>query len=128
MMVRSPGIHSDRTEENSYERSTWRCAMRSNSRRLTQCLVMAVLFVPTLHTAVHADYQVVDVSDGGTIKGVVIWKGEIPRIPPLVVKADMDTCGETAPSPVLKVDPKSKGVPSTLIYLEQVEKGKAPAD
>jgi hypothetical protein len=102
--------------------------MRSSSYRLARCLMMGVLFVPTLHTTVRADYQVVDVSDGGTIKGVVIWKGEVPMIPPLVVKADMDTCGETVPSPVLKVDPKSKGVPSTLIYLEQVEKGKAPAD
>jgi hypothetical protein len=102
--------------------------MRLNSWRLTLCLMMAVLFVPAMHTAVHADYQVVEVSDGGTIKGVVNWKGEIPTIPPLLVKADMDTCGETVPSPVLKVDPKSKGVRNTLVYLEQVEKGKAPAD
>lgn len=100
--------------------------MRSTSRRLTLCLIMAVLFVPTLHTAVHADYQVVDVSDGGTIKGVVIWKGKIPVIPPLAVKADLDTCGETAPSPVLKIDSKSKGLQNVLVYLEQVEKGKAP--
>src|SRR4029077_13631200 len=71
-------------------------------------------------------YQVIDVSNGGTIKGVAIWKGKIPTIPPLAVKADLDTCGETVPSPVLMVDPKSKGLQNVLVYLEQVEKGKAP--
>jgi Polysaccharide lyase family 4, domain II len=72
------------------------------------------------------EYQVTDVSNGGTIKGVATWKGKIPVIPPLPVKADLDTCGETAPSPVLMVDPKSKGLQNVLVYLEQVEKGKAP--
>ena len=37
-------------------------------------------------------------------------------------------CGETAPSPALEVDSKSKGVRFVLGYLEQVENGKAPAD
>ena len=31
-------------------------------------------------------------------------------------------------SPTLEVDPKSKGVRFVLVYLEQVEKGKALAD
>ncbi|OAI45620.1 hypothetical protein AYO43_07905 [Nitrospira sp. SCGC AG-212-E16] len=74
------------------------------------------------------EYQVTDVSNGGTIKGVATWKGKIPVIPPLSVKADLDTCGETVPSPVLKVDPKSKGLQHVLVYLEQVDKGKAPED
>lgn len=37
-------------------------------------------------------------------------------------------CGETAPSPTLGVDPKSKGVRFVLGYLQQVENGKALAD
>ena len=37
-------------------------------------------------------------------------------------------CGETAPSPALEVDSKSKGVRFVLVYFEQLEKGKAPAD
>ena len=42
------------------------------------------------------------------------------------VKADLDTYGETVPSPVLKVDPKSKGLQNVLVCLEQVEKAIAP--
>ena len=42
------------------------------------------------------------------------------------VKADLDTYGETVPSPVLKVDPKSKGLQNVLVCLEQVEKANAP--
>jgi hypothetical protein len=86
-----------------------------------------LLAVPLLGTAL-AEYQVVDVSNGGTIKGVAIWKGAIPKIPPLPVKADLDTCGETVPSPVLQVNPKNSGLRHVLVYLEQVEQGKAPAD
>jgi len=98
------------------------------TRLLRFLLIVSTTFgVPLLGTAL-AEYQVIDVSNGGTIKGVAIWKGAVPKIPPLAVKADVDTCGETVPSPVLKVDPKSKGLQNVLVYLEQIEQGKAPAE
>jgi polysaccharide lyase family 4-like protein len=98
------------------------------TRPLRFLLIVSTMFaVPLLGTAV-AEYEVIDVSNGGTIKGVAIWKGAVPKIPLLAVKADLDTCGETAPSPVLKVDPKTRGLQNVLVYLEQVEKGKAPED
>ena len=89
-------------------------------------LAISLLVWACVSGTAFADYEIVDVTNGGTIKGVAIWKGKIPTIPPLAVKADLDTCGETVPSPVLKVDPKSKGLQNVLVYLEQVEKGKAP--
>ncbi len=76
--------------------------------------------------AAWAEYQVVDVPDGGTIKGAAIWKGDIPKVPPLKVFADMDTCGEKVESPVLQINPKTKGLRNVIVYLEKVEKGKAP--
>ncbi len=88
-------------------------------------LAISLLVLAGGSEAAFAEYEVINVSNGGTIKGVATWEGEIPTIPPLPVKADLDTCGETAPSPVLKVDPKSKGLQHVLVYLEQVEKGKA---
>jgi hypothetical protein len=91
-------------------------------------LTISLLVLASVSGNAFADYQIVSVTDGGTIKGVAIWKGKVPMIPPLDVKADMDTCGETVPSPVLKVDPKSKGLQNVLVYLEQVEKGKAPEE
>lgn len=106
------GMTSDRREER------W---------RRVATFLGAMILISTAHLA-QAGYEVVDVKDGGTIKGTIIWKGPIPQIPPLTVMADPDTCGETVPSPALQVDPKSKGVRFALVYLEQIEKGKAPAD
>lgn len=84
------------------------------------CLALCVEVSP-----VFAVYELIEVTDGGTIKGQAIWKGDIPKIPPLKVFADIDTCGTQVPSPVLQIDPATKGVHEVLIYLERVEKGKA---
>ena len=73
-------------------------------------------------------YQVIDVTNGGTIKGVATWKGEIPDLPPVEIQIDTDVCGEEMPSQALQVNPKNNGVRHVLVYLERVEKGKAPAD
>ena len=73
-------------------------------------------------------YQVIDVTNGGTITGVALWKGEIPELPPIEIEADKSVCGKEASSRALRVNSKNNGVPYVLVYLEQVEKGKAPAD
>lgn len=72
----------------------------------------------------NAEYAVIDVSDGGTIKGQAIWKGAIPDVPPLKVFADLDTCGTEVPSPALRIDPATNGLQDVLVYLERVERGK----
>ena len=82
----------------------------------------SALLVPVSDS--HAEYEVIDVSDGGTIKGQAIWKGAIPDVPPLKVFADLDTCGTQVPSPVLRIDPATNGVQDVLVYLERVERGK----
>ena len=71
-----------------------------------------------------ADYHVIEVSDGGTIKGQALWKGAIPKVPPLRVFADLDACGTQVPSPVLRIDPATNGIQDVLVYLERVERGK----
>jgi hypothetical protein len=96
---------------------------------LVFCSVLGTcLFLGPSQSVFAEEYQVIDVTDGGTIKGVAAWKGEIPRIPPITLNTDPDVCGVTAPSPVLQVDPKTKGVRFVLVYLENVGKGKAPAE
>lgn len=57
-----------------------------------------------------ADYEVIDVTDGGTIKGQAVWKGAIPKVPPLKVFADLDRCGTEVPSPALRIDPATNGI------------------
>lgn len=99
--------------------------VRRNTRGIAWT-VMSILLGMTWPGSVFADYEVIEVSDGGTITGTAIWKGETPTVPPLKVFADMDVCGDTAESPVLQIDPKTKGLRFVLVYLEKVEKGKAP--
>jgi hypothetical protein len=73
-------------------------------------------------------YQVIDVKDGGTITGVAVWQGEVPKLQPIENEANTNVCGQEVASQALQVNSKNKGVPYVLVYLEQVEKGKAPAD
>lgn len=99
--------------------------VRRNTREIAW-IVLSILLGMTWSGSVFADYEVIDVHDGGVIKGMAIWKGDMPTVPPLKVFADMDVCGDTAESPVLQIDPKTKGLRFVLVYLEKVEKGKAP--
>ncbi|MEO5863445.1 MAG: carboxypeptidase regulatory-like domain-containing protein [Nitrospiraceae bacterium] len=73
-------------------------------------------------------YQVIDVTDGGTIFGVARWNGDLPELQPIEIEADTGVCGEEAKSQALLVNSKNSGVSHVLVYLEQVKKGKAPAD
>ncbi len=96
---------------------------RRHSRYRLLCALCLAVFADV--SLGFADYEVIDVTDGGTIKGQAIWKGAIPKIPPLKVFADLDRCGTQVPSPVLRIDPATNGIQHVLIYLERVERGKA---
>ena len=50
-------------------------------------------------TSGYAEYEIIDVSDGDTVNGQAVWTGSIPKLPPLKVFADPDTCGTHVPSP-----------------------------
>lgn len=92
--------------------------------------LLAIGLAVTLATAglALAEYEVIEVKDGGTVKGTATWKGDLPKMPPLKVFADMDFCGEMIETDVLQIDPASKGVKNVLVYLENIDKGKAPAE
>lgn len=94
---------------------------------LISCLVSA-LAMRVAGIASGETYQVIDVRDSGAIKGDASWKGEIPDLPPFGDIVHPEVCGETQPSPALQVDPKSRSVQWVLVYLERVEKGKAPEE
>jgi hypothetical protein len=73
-----------------------------------------------------AEYKVIDVKNGGAIKGAATWKGDVPKLEPLTVNADTGVCGKSTPSQAVVVDPASKGVRFVLVYLEKIDEGKAP--
>jgi len=99
--------------------------------RLTQLILLssafAVAVIGVSGPVLAEPYKVTEVKDGGTIKGVATWNGDVPPLQKIRGTTDMDTCGDVVPSPALQVNPQNKGVRSVLVYLERVEQGKAPA-
>jgi hypothetical protein len=78
--------------------------------------------------AAQSAYQVINVSDGGTISGTVKWTGPLPKIVPMPINKDPQVC-----------DPQSQkmrdlerltvatngGVANTVVFLKNVTQGKA---
>ncbi|MFQ5715669.1 MAG: hypothetical protein ACE5GQ_01050 [Nitrospinales bacterium] len=75
--------------------------------------------------AKKAKYKEIKVDNGGTIKGVAKWKGEIPKLPPIRVFKHMDKCGQEVLNPALMVDPNNKGVKHVAVYIKEIAEGKA---
>jgi hypothetical protein len=73
-------------------------------------------------------YEVVTVSDGGTVSGVVKWSGERPKTLTLPVTKDSTVCDpEKAGAKELErleIGPEG-GVANTVVFLHSVTKGKA---
>lgn len=70
-------------------------------------------------------YKEGEVANGGTIKGVAKWKGDIPKLPPIRAFKHMDVCGQEVMNPALMVEPNNKGVKHVAVYLKEVAEGKA---
>jgi hypothetical protein len=91
-------------------------------RRFPVSLV-AALFAAALAPAVAAAYEVVTVSDGGTIKGKVVYQGTVPMKKVIPTK-DRATCGEVREEPEIVVG-ADKGVKGAVVWLKGIERGKA---
>src|ERR1700722_6639020 len=71
-----------------------------------------------------AAYEVVAVTNGGTIDGVVTLSGTAPAEAPIKVTKNQDYCGQTIPDPAYTVD-AGGGVANVIVYLKDITKGKA---
>ena len=70
-----------------------------------------------------AEYQVAAVSDGGVIKGKVVFKGTVPLKTVLPTK-DKDTCGGPRKDPLVVVGGNGE-VTDVVVSLKEVKAGKA---
>ena len=61
----------------------------------------------------------------GSISGAVTFSGAVPANPKMPVAKNADYCGKEMEIPVLVVNPKSKGVQWTVVYLEGASGGPA---
>ena len=93
----------------------------------TRCGLLFWLFaVATFATA--QDYQVISVTDGGTISGTVKWSGPVPKQLDFPVTKDPQICAPEGNKTVslerLIIGPEG-GVANTVVYLRNIYAGKA---
>lgn len=70
-------------------------------------------------------YEVVAVSDGGSIQGTITLSGPVPKLPPRQPNKDPQVCG-TGPRPSQKlVVNRAGGLKDALVIVEGVTRGKA---
>ena len=88
-------------------------------RRLLVVAAVVALSAPPAFAA----YQEVAVPDGGTLSGVVRFVGTPPKLEPLAVRRDRETCGAQQSSEALVLGP-DRGVRGSVVLIEGVAKGK----
>jgi hypothetical protein len=94
-------------------------------RSLTRGIVMLWAAAAVLPLAVAAGYEVVPVTDGGSLKGRVVYQGPPPPPRKVVPTKDREVCGSgvrEVPQMLLGPD---RGVQDAIVYLKKVDKGKA---
>jgi len=95
---------------------------RDGLRRLLPLIASAALLIlagPALA------YEAVTVTDGGSLKGKVVFNGTPPSKRKVVPTKDRETCGSGVREVDQIVVAPDKGVSEAIVYLKQVEKGKA---
>jgi hypothetical protein len=92
------------------------------------CRVLCAAAVLLVAQRALAAYEVVTVTNGGTIEGQVSLSGTTPSEPALKVTKNQDYCGQSIPNPTYMVDGKG-GLANVIVYLKDITKGKAaPAE
>lgn len=92
-------------------------------------LLLAMVAATALGPNAYAQgggYEVIEVTDGGAVKGRVVFKGEPPARGELTVNKNEDFCGQTVPDESLVVSGDG-GVKNAVVYIDGITKGKAPS-
>jgi len=91
-------------------------------------LLAVVLVLAATRCVSQSGYEVITVSDGGTITGTVKWSGPTPKIAAIPISKDPEICD---PQSTKKRDLErlvigdSGGVANTVVFLKDITKGKA---
>ncbi|MGA6985291.1 MAG: carboxypeptidase-like regulatory domain-containing protein [Terriglobales bacterium] len=91
-------------------------------------LLLTFFFAATALLSAQTNYQVINVSNGGTISGTVKWSGPVPRIPDFPINKDPQICDpesrKTRDLERLIIGPDG-GVANTIVFLKDISSGKA---
>lgn len=86
-----------------------------------------VLVLALLPSFAAWSYDVIEVKDGGTLKGTVKATGNIPKDETVTVTKDANYCGATLPREKYVIGPGG-GVKNVVVLIEDISKGKAIPD
>jgi len=114
-----------RCSDNVDQQILWGCAVKSLCSVAVGVMLLA-LACPRAWS--QGNYQVISVRDGGTISGTVTWSGPVPRAELYPITKDPQICDSQSAKKVdlerLVIGP-SGGVANTVVYLKNIERGKA---
>ncbi len=95
---------------------------------LFRLLALLAIAVAPESSAAQADYQVVSVENGGTIKGTVKWQGALPHLMASEINKDTQICDPLGQKhrdlERLLIAPNG-GVANTVVFLRNITRGKA---
>jgi len=91
-------------------------------KALSPALILGVLTVGV--SAKSLAYEVITVTNGGSIQGVVKLVGAAPAVPPIKTTKNQDYCGASIDNPLFEVG-KDGGLKNVEVFLKGIEKGKA---
>ena len=84
-------------------------------------------FLPVIAAAIASSpaqsYEVGTVADGGTLEGIVVYRGDVPT-KKIIPSKNVETCGGPREEPMIRVG-ADQAVESAVVYLVDVAKGKA---
>jgi plastocyanin len=84
--------------------------------------LLAVIAI-AITSAPAQSYEVNTVADGGTLEGIVVYRGDVPTRK-IIPSKNVETCGGPREEPLIRVG-GDQAVESAVVYLVDVAKGKA---
>jgi plastocyanin len=104
----------------------WQNNKRRINMKKTVCLLLVVFVCfAGISFAAKTKYEVVDVSNGGSIEGVAMFAGAtVPKDETLTLTSEIELCGKTLPAEkyIISADKKIKNV---VVFIEGITAGKA---
>lgn len=94
---------------------------RLQMMKIVQIAIFGLLLNPWV---VAFAYEEIEVKDGGTMSGRVTFSGTPPDIPAIRVVKNPEFCGQAVWDPVLVVNRSNSGLKNTVVYLEDINRGK----
>jgi len=99
--------------------------MLNGKRMVTLALVLPLVLLASVPGA-HGAYSVVDVSNGGAIKGKVTFAGSLPEdaIEEITITKNTEVCGE-GQRRIVWIDVKDSALRGVFVFLDGIEQGMA---